>query len=1139
MNKKKEIPHFIKVIFGRGLLVLTFICLLAKLQAQDKKIQRGIDKYEFKAFTEAIDLFKSALKTDPENNIALRYLANSYRKTKDYQNAELYYKLVVNSDSIIPDDYFYYGRALQANGKLLKASEQFNQFSKKSDNQFLANLVLQSLGEVFKWELEGSRYSSHEDDRLNSVLSEYNLTFFKQKFYITSNREENYNSPEDFNWDGTPFLSILEADSTNFYGSDPEFKISSGKINTAYHDGPISIDPHHQKIIITRVNNKLAGKNFVNRMKLYEGEYVNGKWKNFKPLPFNSDEYSVGHATYADSGKTIIFSSDKPGGFGGMDLYRSQKINGEWQEPENLGSAINTSLDELFPYVRNENLYFSSDGHKGYGGLDLFVSNFEERWSSPKNLKSPINSSRDDFSINFLTDSTGYYASNRAGGKGEDDLYAFHKSDHLQTVGISGVFEYQGLPVENVKIVLLDNKDSVIAIAFTDTAGKFNFSNLRYEDDYLLKVEAEDTDIIEDGLLYLTNENGDKIRLIERLQDGNFQFKALPVDEIKPELLAAEDSDTLLPELPAIKGNVYKKLPGDFNDTLKVYLLNDEGVIIDSAYTDERGNFEFSKLSLDLKKDHFVKIDAVDETVSIAFINQRQRIYQLSDEKGSLSYKLEGVIDPSLQPALATIQGKTAIIGRLEYNGKPLPYTKVQIFDAENNLVATIFTNEFGTFQYNKLAIDENYFVKLPEVEEKVHENSFLYVSDLNGDPLYLIKKLKNNTFEFKALPFEGYEIVQQIEEDAAPEFIDFQGVVFKKLAGDLNQSMKVYLLNDQGEIIDSIITDPRGNFNFKKLKSDENYLFKLETDQALEISLYNHENKIIEQTLRDEEGKFKYRKLTYMVAAMETTSEIDETAVYRQINIPVYGQIFKKLPGDYTDRVKVLIYDENGVLVGETFTDEQGKFQFNKLKADETYVFKIEGEDGDYQIITMDSDGKVISKVIKNENGEFEYTALPLDRHKASKIDLVDETAVIQRQKEDQIKDQGQKSSKTDLKHKVLDKINAPYVIFYRFDSANINTASKKVLKRLIQEMKTSGQKIKVESHTDIRGPKIYNEALSERRTKAVINYLVDRGIERDRIIGDYHGELKPVIDCLKINCTNEDHKKNRRSEIRFLEYP
>jgi len=1113
------------------------------LYAQNKKIQRGIDKYEFKAFTEAINIFKSALKSDPENNLALRYLANSYRKVNDYQNAELYYNLVINSDSVIAEDYFYYGQALQANGKLLQASEQFNLFSTHSDNQFLANLALQSLGEVFKWELEGSKYRSENQSRLNTPLSEYNLLLYENTFYITSNRKENYNSPESFNWDETPFLSILETDSQNFFAPKPEFKIVSGKINTAYHDGPISIDPIHKKIIITRVNNILAGKDFVNRMKLFEGEYVKGKWKNFKPLPFNSDEYSVGHACYADSGQTIIFASDMPGGQGGMDLYRSVKVDGKWGKAENLGSLINTKVDEVFPRVRERKLYFSSNGHEGYGGLDLFVSTFQDGWQKPENLKSPINSNRDDFSMSFITDSTGYYASNRAGGKGDDDLYYFHKSKKIQSVGISGVFEYNGLPVENAKILLIDHKDSIIAIDYTDTTGKFNFKNLTYEDDYLLKVEEVDPEILEDGLLYLTNSDGDKIKLIKRLQDGNFKFKALPVDEFKQDLLAAEDLDTLLPDVPIIRGKVYKKLPGDFNDSMKVYLLNDEGTVIDSVFTDSEGNFEFTKLSLDLEKDYFVKLEAVDHTTHIAFVNQKRRIYKLSDESESALYKIESGIDPSIQPDLATEKGQTAIIAKLEYNGLPLPYTKVQIFDANNKLIATIFTNEQGEFQYNKLAIDENYFFKLPDAEEEVLNNSFLYVINKEGDPLYLIKKLQNNNFKFTALPFEGYELVQKMEEDAAPDLIDFQGVVFRKLAGDLNQSMVVYLLNDQGKIIDSVITDERGKFNFKKLKSDENYFFKLDSKEDLSIALYNNENKIIERTLRDEKGKFKYEKLTYMVSSIEPVKEVDYTEVYKNIDVTVFGQVFKKIPGDYQAGMKVLIFDDAGNLIGETYTDEEGKFQYSKLKAEETYVFKVEGADGDYQIITLDRDGKVISKIIKNENGEFEYTTLPLDRHRAEEVEAVDQTAVTfqgqNQNKESKTETNSNQEEQSGAGSKTRRKklIEAPYVIHYRFDSTNINLTSRKVLNDLIDKLRKNQKKIEVASHTDIRGPKTYNQNLSKRRTNSVIDYLVKRGISKDRIKGNYFGELKPIVDCLKINCTNADHAKNRRSEIKFID--
>ena len=1097
-------------------LCFCLILFSLSLSAQDKKLERGIEKYNFQAYEEAIVIFKKAYEEDKTSITPLRYLANSYRQLKDYQNAEFYFTLVVNSDSATSEDHLYFGQSLRANGKLIAAKDQFIKFAKKEENKFLGNLMLQSFDEIFVWELEGTKFSSSPVKNINTTLSEYGLIYFKNNYYLTSNREENYTSPESFSWDGTPFLSIFQIDSAGFNSESETFSLAGGALKSAYHDGPMSIDPSSGNAIITRVDNQLGNKKFVNRMKLYEGEYENGKWKNFKAIPFNSNDYSVAHACYADSGRSLIFASNMPGGSGGMDLYISKKENGKWGTPKNLGGTINTPLDEVFPYVKGNRLFFSSDGLIGYGGFDLHSSELKNGiYQVPKNLKSPINSTRDDFSIYYTTDSTGFYASNREGGKGKDDIYSFYESHQVQTVGISGIFEYLGLPISGAKVLLINGSDSVIAVTFTDSAGNFHFNKLAYQEDFFMQVETDDSELSEEGKLYLTNQNGSKVKLIDRLQDGTFKFTALPADEYgKLDLLAAQDNDSLVQDL-IFAGNIYMKLPGDYTERVKVYLVDDKGKLIDSLYTDAYGNFNFSKLALDDNSRYFVQIEAKDQ-LNIAFNNEYGRIYKVTEREDG-QYRLISELDPSKSPVISTQKGITAIIARLEYKGEPLPYTKVEIYDANNKLIATLFTNENGEFQYNKLDISKTYFFKLPESDTDITDNSFLYVTSVNGDPLYLINKLRDGTFEFNSLPFDEYEGVQLLEESQVPDFVNFKGVVYNKLPGDFNDKLKVYIINEDGEVVDSAFTDNLGSFNFSKLNSDGNYSFKLANEDKLNLALLNSNDKIIELTMLNEKGSFTYNKLTYMVTQFEPIDAFDpfDAASVQYKTVSVYGQVFRKLPGDMIEGTEVSIYDDNGNLVGIAKTDANGRFSYNRLKPEHTYVFKIEGEDGNYQILTLDAFGNVLSTVVKNQNGEFEYKSLPLDKNKLSEIET---------------NDGGVKHSAPSNSSINLESL----LVYYRFDSAMMNAESKKALAEYILTLKGKDVVVEVNSYTDSRGNEKYNLELSKRRSESVISILTKNGIRLAKIEPTNYGESAPVIDCSVKDCDNGDHAKNRRSSIK-----
>ena len=150
-------------------------------------------------------------------------------------------------------------------------------------------------------------------------------------------------------------------------------------------------------------------------------------WEIF-PFHFNSDEYSTGHPTISADGKTVYFSSDRPGGFGGVDIYVTNlNQDSSWSEPKNLDSLINTEGNELFPFFHNntKTLYFASNGHVGLGGLDIFATQIEGS-KMPENLGHPINTQFDDFGLIINhKQKGGFFSSNRKGGEGHDDIYGF------------------------------------------------------------------------------------------------------------------------------------------------------------------------------------------------------------------------------------------------------------------------------------------------------------------------------------------------------------------------------------------------------------------------------------------------------------------------------------------------------------------------------------------------------------------------------------------------------------------------------------------------------------------------------------------------------------------------------------------
>lgn len=1090
------------------LLIIYLLCLSSFAQDNDKRIERAKKRYENKEYVEAIAQFRKLYSEDKKAYIPVKYIANSYRKINKYEQAETFYTLVVNSIYATAEDHLNFGQTLRANGKLAAAKEQFEKFAEKSQNRVLANLLLQSMDEVKVWESEPKNFIVEPGEGLNTEEAEYGLVAFRDKFYITSNREKDFNSPEAFSWDGSAYMSIYEIDTSLLNTEDGKFSLLTGRMNSFYHDGPLTLNKAQNKCVIMRIDNEMRGKDFINRMKLYEGEFEDGKWKNFKELPFNSDAFHTGHPSYGKDENELFFISDRTGGQGGMDLYRVERSNGAWGEVQNLGPTVNTSKNESFPYYRNNKLFYSSNGFLGYGGYDLFVSENKGTWQAPKNLKTPINSTRDDFGIYFITDSTGYYSSNRDGGKGKDDIYKFVYSEDILTIGLSGILEYKTLPVSGTKILMLDANDSIVAYEYTDSQGRFRFKNLPYNEDVILRLETDDLDLVEDGRLYLTDDQGAKIKLLNRLKNGKFTFRALQPEEIKS-LALLELQDSKLVDALSFKGLVYNKLPGDFAGPQLVYLVDKEGTIIDSVYSDNVGKFKFQKLGLDDGRDYFVRIPEGELEMTVALINEAERYYKLDHSK-------DGKYILAEEQLANTNAGYTGIVSRLETYGKPLPYTKVNIYDAEDNIVATVFTNEFGEFQYNKLKIDNEYYFRAIDIYDETSLNTKLYVIDKEGDPLFLIKRLIDARYAFTALPYDEYLKLRKTEESSVPKLVALKGQIFKKLQGDFSDTLKVYLLDEGGNIIDSMYTDKGGYFNFEKLDADRSYSFRLNESKDMNLALLDEDNLVIEQAVINEKGNFSYKRLTYQVASFNALEMVDAELIENEQTHEIFGQVYQKLPGDFVAGMEVYIYNDEGEVVGTAFTDKNGKFKFKKLNPEVNYYFKIEHHEEDFQLITLDENSNVTGKTIKNQNGRFKYTKLQSDKHVILMEEEEDHHQIIY----------------FDKRKIELDE----FTVYYRFDSLQLNTASKIRMQEFADLIRGEPFKVEVHSYTDKRGSPAYNKKLSKARTDNVIAYLATQGLRTEDLIGNYYGELNPVVNCETQRCDNDDHALNRRTVVKLI---
>jgi tetratricopeptide (TPR) repeat protein len=369
-------------------------------------------------------------------------LANCYRLTNNFEKAEELYRLALQIPYYSPSSIFYYAEMLRCNEKYDEAENQYKLYSVYVPEQKdRMNELIQSCITAKQWIANPEKIIITNEKILNSKFSEWGITFNKKGIVFCSDRQEGSQNLSSDGWTGASYYKIYTANFSSRTKTRTNFskpKLYDKLINNKYHNASPNISSDETAIYFVRTGyepgiNKTEAKTYVNRSEIFAATITNSS-KSLEPraLPINNKlEYSVVHPFINEDGTTLFFASDKAGGYGSFDIYYCRKnTNGSWSDPVNLGPEVNTAEAEGFPFISGDSvLYFSSKGHTGMGGFDIFKTQLSgNQWKNCVNLGFPINSSRDDISFYLLKDQKhGYFSSNRSGGTGNDDIYFFEK----------------------------------------------------------------------------------------------------------------------------------------------------------------------------------------------------------------------------------------------------------------------------------------------------------------------------------------------------------------------------------------------------------------------------------------------------------------------------------------------------------------------------------------------------------------------------------------------------------------------------------------------------------------------------------------------------------------------------------------
>lgn len=597
----------IKFMMVNKVVKYTMLFLVLMIMATTGSAQKLTIKLADKAFhdfswMEAIDLYTYVHEKDPNNVYVIRKLADCYRNITQWEEVEKWLELIIEMGEENPEDLFYYSMALKSNGKYHDAEVILKDYKLlKPDDDRVA--LQQSLLEYVRFLIQDSSRFVVNIAPFNSRGADWGPTFYEDKIvFVSTGNPEDSRDPK-YNWDQLPFLDIYAVTRLDDGGySDP--KVYAKDLNSTFHDGPATFDIQNNRMYFNsnRSTKNASRAEEENNLQIYYADLEKGDWVFKGSFEHNNVRDNYRHPSVSSDGLKLFFSSDRPGGKGGNDIWYCDNVNGSWTEPINF-EVVNTEGHEVFPYYSPEGiLYFASDGMAGMGDLDLFMAisyDGGKNYTRIENMGYPINSPQADFGM-VLDDvgMKGFFSSDRPGGLGHDDIYEVEIL--YIPVQISGTItdKMNTFEVEGAMVCLLDEKLDTLETLFTREDGSFVFSKTYKQRDYTIAVSSEGylpakrtvstygklpyEKIVENIFIDMDIKAIDEPEMLEPLSMemvGGNEIQIIQIEHIN----YGFDSDKILPEAATILDKIINLVSG--TNGLKVMV---------ESHTDSKGSDDYN-----------------------------------------------------------------------------------------------------------------------------------------------------------------------------------------------------------------------------------------------------------------------------------------------------------------------------------------------------------------------------------------------------------------------------------------------------------------------------------------------------------------------------------------------------------------
>ncbi len=639
-----------KLILFFGINVLMIFSVSAQTNDKvlvDSLLLKASNFYDNFKNQEAVDVYLEIFGIDPVNPQAKLGIAESYFAMNDYHSSEMWYHVALEDGLELQDDNYYeYGLSLISNKKYHKAEALFSEYD-KSGEEPLTEKIMSALNNIHKY-LKDSNRVKVTNLSINSDKADFYPNYHNEGIVFISSRIEEDNFQP---------LNLYFSKEKNTEFESPDQIMNS--VNQKFHVGHKVYFEENNKILYVLNKGKSEGESGFPPMDLYQahGTAKLHRWKKPKSLPVNSKGYANFQPTISKDGKVIYFISDRPGGFGGTDIYVTRLVDGSWSTPENLGEKVNSTGNELYPFLLNDDvLYYSSDALEGLGGLDLFEIPVSQIGTlAPRNLGFPFNSAYDDFALITKDGIEGMFSSNRLGGVGEDDIYHFSIVDAPTNEIVSAVIEAKTSKSTEASNVTLYTREEEREINVDETSN-LDF-NLPTGTAYALISEDGKKSCLSAGLAG-SEHHGNAPMLCQEIKEGQERVHVVgfAIDQLTKAPLANVDFEVLDKEtLAAINFDANNSVVTFIADKQKEYLIkiNEYGyqpyehtLVASPTLGDNVMRTDFGLSKNIVKLNYMAKIlDAeTSEPLENAIVElstaKEDNVSYSTDSEGNVSYKM-------------------------------------------------------------------------------------------------------------------------------------------------------------------------------------------------------------------------------------------------------------------------------------------------------------------------------------------------------------------------------------------------------------------------------------------------------------------------------------------------------------------